>query len=267
MRKVFILGAHRSGTSKLAAYFKEVLGFRGYAEGHIYRLVPHLMQGNRAIQKSIPENAFEINRIGKRTIIDHLVLSLDALISEHHHHEDYYDKTPGFQMLDAAPALHRCLPEARFIHVHRNGIENVASNLRNWERRGFKDACGMWQSALDAWFRVKDRIADRCYEIEMDALKTDSWRIHQEICAHLALENRWSRDEIEAYFGAGSSTSTVPLAPPRAPLLEDMDWSPAQKALFVETCGENMRRCGYWTAAEAAAAAPEPGSAPPSAPA
>ncbi|WP_118134215.1 sulfotransferase [Oceanicella sp. SM1341] len=252
MRKVFILGAHRSGTSKLASYFSEVLGFRGWAEGHIYRLVPHLMQGNRAIQKTIPENAFEINRIGKRTIIDHLVRSLDALISEHHEHQDYYDKTPGFQMLDAAPVIHRVLPEARFIHVRRNGIDNVASNLRNWERRGFKDACGMWKSALDAWFRVQERIADRTCEIEMDDLKTGSWRIHQEICAHLGLENRWSREEIEAYFGQGSPTSTVPLAPRAETTLEAMDWTPEQKALFIETCGENMRRCGYWPAEETA---------------
>ncbi|MEL6234817.1 MAG: sulfotransferase [Pseudomonadota bacterium] len=246
MRKVFIIGAHRSGTSKLASYFSEVLGFSGHAEGHVYRLLSHLKNGKADIVKTIPENAYEVNRVGFERIFRRLTRALDALISEHHGHQDYYDKTPGYRMIDAAPLIHRHIPEARFIHLHRNGIDNVRSNMRLWPDRHFDDACRMWASSIRTYFNVRAQISDRLLELEMGELIGQPWAVHQRILAHLELEHPVSEEDIRAYFASGSSTSTTALdTAPRAPRLDEQGWSADEQETFIRICGEAMDALGY----------------------
>lgn len=246
MRKVFIVGAHRSGTSKLASYFQDILRFRGHGEGHIYRLLSHLKNGKADIIKTIPENAYEVNRIGFDRIFEAVVQALDRLIAEHHGHQDYFDKTPGYRMLDAAPLLHRHLPEARFIHLKRNGIDNVHSNLRLWPDRHFDDACRMWASSVNAYLAVRDSIADRLLDLDMTDLLERPWETHLAILGFLGLEDGAGEEAIRAYFAAGSNTSTRdPKLAVRAPLLAEQSWSAEEQATFVRICGPAMDRLGY----------------------
>ncbi|MEM9049028.1 MAG: sulfotransferase [Pseudomonadota bacterium] len=246
MRKVFIIGAHRSGTSKLASYFSEVLGFSGHAEGHVYRLLSHLKNGRTDIVRTIPENAYEVNRVGFDRIFRRLTRALDALIAEHHHHQDYFDKTPGYRMIDAAPVIHRHIPEARFIHLHRNGIDNVRSNLRLWPDRHFDDACKMWASSIRTFFNVQDQIADRLLALEMQDLIARPWEVHCRILAHLALEHPVAEADVAAYFASGSTTSTTALDTTAAqPRLDQQGWTAAEQETFLRICGEAMDRLGY----------------------
>lgn len=246
MRKVFIIGAHRSGTSKLASYFSEILGFSGHAEGHVYRLLSHLKNGKADIVKTIPENAYEVNRVGFERIFRRLTRALDALIAEHHHHNDYFDKTPGYRMIDAAPIIFRHIPESRFIHLHRNGIDNVRSNLRLWPDRHFDDACRMWASSIRTYFNVRDQITDRLLALEMQELIEQPWEVHCRILEHLSLDHPVSRADIEAYFAAGSSTSTAALdMKARQPRLDEQGWSETEQQTFVRICGEAMDSLGY----------------------
>ncbi len=246
MRKVFIIGAHRSGTSKLAAYFKEELEFAGYGESHVYRMLSYAQDGRRDIISDIPKDAFEVNRIGFGPIMRSMTRSLDRLVSQHHGDADRFDKTPGWRMIQAAPLVHRYVKESTFIHLQRNGISNVRSNMRLWPDRTFEDACQMWAACMNAYEKARPRLGKRLLELDMNDLIQRPWESHCRIMDHLEMESPLSQDQVEEYFGRGSTTSTAALdttgVPPR---LQDQPWTDAQKAQFIKICGPAMDRMGY----------------------
>ncbi|QUS36086.1 sulfotransferase [Falsirhodobacter algicola] len=246
MRKVFIIGAHRSGTSKIASYFSDVLGFAGYAEGHAWRFLASLQDGRAEITRTIPESAYEVNRIGMDTVLLAMTRTLDSLVLAHHGGRDYYDKTPGFRMIDTCPLIARHIPEAQFIHMHRNGIENVKSNLRLWPNRHFDDACRMWSAPIKSFHAVRGELGARMISFDMADFLIDPWNAHGRILAHLGLDPRWTEDEVRAYFATGSNSSTGEVPRGRiAPTLAAQSWTEAQKACFREICGPQMEALGY----------------------
>lgn len=246
MKKIFIIGAHRSGTSKLASYFSDVLKFSGYAEGHIYRLVSHLLVGKVDIISTIPPNAYEVNQIGIDFVIQSLVKTMDQIISAHHEYKDYYDKTPGFRMIDASPVISRAIPEARFIHMHRHGIENVNSNLRLWPDRYFKDACHMWASPIKSFLAAKQELGEKVIDFDMNDFIVDPYGMHNKLANHIDLKVKVPKLVVEDYFASGSSTSTRSFKPVVVePKLDEQDWSEADKDTFRSVCGPAMEAMGY----------------------
>lgn len=246
MKKVFIIGAHRSGTTKLASYFSDILGFAGDFESHVFRLVSSLMDGKGQIEKSIPKGAYDVNKIGFDKILGALVGTLEDLVINHHEGRDFFDKTPGSQMINATKLIAKYIPDAKFIYMQRNGIANVKSNLRLWPSRSFAHACTMWAYSIDSFTNVRDLLGDRLLFIEMNEMIHDPWKMHQDIISHLELPGRWSEEEIKQYFDSPSMSSTNAAAPKiEAPLLSEQDWSDEDKATFERLCGDAMRRMGY----------------------
>lgn len=187
-----------------------------------------------------------MNRIGFDRLFEAVVRAMDGLISAHHDHQDYYDKTPGYRMIDATPLLFRHLPEARFIHLHRNGIDNVGSNLRLWPDRHFDDACRMWNSSVRTYLNVRPIIAERLINFDMQDFVDNPWESHLRILAHLDLDHPATEAELRAYFASGSSTSTVELARVQAaPRLSAQKWSDEEKETFLRICGTSMSDLGY----------------------
>ena len=246
MKKVFIIGAHRSGTTKLASYFSEVLGFAGAAEGHVFRLVANLIDGRAEIEKSIPKKAYEVNKIGFDRIIVSMVQTLDSLVSEHHKKCDFFDKTPGFRMISATQMIKRAIPESKFIYMQRNGIANINSNLRAWPTRRFSGACEMWAKPVAAYLQVKEALGNDLISFEMSDMVSDPWAFHNAIANHVGLHSIWSRSDIESYFQIPSRSSKTKSRPElEAPTLAEQLWSDEEKDIFEQICGNLMRTVGY----------------------
>lgn len=249
MRKVFVLGAHRSGTSKLAAYFREVLEFKGYPEGHVYRFLHYMKQGRVEIAKTIPPRAYEINRIGFDFVLQQLTQTIDGLVTAHHGSMYHYvDKTPGYQMILAAQVLQEHLPESLFIHIHRNGIENVNSNMRTWSNRRFKGACEMWSMSIEAFFELEPMVRDRMLKLTQSDIALEPVATHKRIVEFLDLDVDIPDQRLIDYFSQGSKSSkqvfTKELVQ-RVPTLAEQDWTDAEKKVFEATCGPWMEKLGY----------------------
>jgi hypothetical protein len=243
--KIFILGAHRSGTSKLASYFKDILAFKGDNENHIYRLLYYFKQGINDIEKSIPENAYTINRIGSQKILKAMTEELDNLISDHFKKQNFFDKTPGFQMIEIAPTIYKYVPDAKFIYLQRNGIDNVKSNHRLWPTRFFKHACEMWSNCVNAHHSIKNELGESLIDIEMNELKDKPFIVHKRILNHCVIINDTDKVTINEYFAKGSNTSTQELVKYIPPMLADQNWTDTEKQTFVELCGSEMKMLGY----------------------
>jgi len=109
-----------------------------------------------------------------------------AMYSEKEGKTRYGDKTPGYvrEMI----RIQRVLPEARFIHVIRDGRDVAVSHMRmNWGPSTPAESAELWVTRISKARRLAPRI-EHYSEIHFEDLVTDAEGALRKVCAFIDLD-------------------------------------------------------------------------------
>ncbi len=96
------------------------------------------------------------------------------------------DKTPSY--VQHLPLLAHLFPEARFVHIVRDGRDVALALLDRWRRlRGPATAAYIWHAHVSAGRAAAQSLAGRYMEVRYEALVADPEGMLKSICAFLAL--------------------------------------------------------------------------------
>jgi hypothetical protein len=98
----------------------------------------------------------------------------------------YGDKTPGY--LREMPRIERVLPEARFIHIIRDGRDVALSHLRmNWGPETYQESAKLWRKRIAQARRLAPRVSHYT-EIRFEDLVADTEGVLRRICDFIELD-------------------------------------------------------------------------------
>jgi hypothetical protein len=156
------------------------------------------------------------------------------------------DKSPNVEAVRVVPLLAKLFPRAQFIFMYRNGITCVHSAIKRWEVQpgvfDFENACQSWAATMSTWREIRGSLSGRYIEVAQEEMAAKPI----ETAAHLTnfLGTTEYLDQVADLFRSKRVLSTFPDRPP-GDYQYQIDWSPAQQAYFVSTCGEEMKAWGY----------------------
>jgi Sulfotransferase family len=179
----------------------------------------------------------------------------------------YADKTP--MHVSHLPRLARMFPEARFVHLVRDG-RDVALSYRSvgWGPATVTDAALLWRRRVAAGRRAGHRIGPGRYrEVRYEDLVAEPERVVRELCAFLDLAWDDALLRYPARAGEVIAATRFPSAHdrlrlPPTPGLRDWrrDMDPADVAAFEAVAGRELAAHGYPPAGPAPSVAARAGA-------
>jgi hypothetical protein len=174
-----------------------------------------------------------------------------ALYAEAHGKTRYGDKTPPFLM--HLPMLAQEFPEARFVHLVRDGRDVVLSlREQRFAPSSFAGAAEYWAGRVSRARQAGERLGpDRYREVRYEDLVSDPERELRRLCEFLDLD---FRPEMLAY--RQEDLARIPLTErmkasgaARPPGPSGRDWrsqmTPRQLAVVEAVAGEELEAFGY----------------------
>ncbi len=235
--QLFILGSPRSGTSTLQYSLKHYFGFEGDTEGHItnltYKLIRAAAEHYNDYSSGICfEGANTISKVGKARLEDTITSALLSLIAPATGRR-WCDKTPGFEAILLAPRILKALPQAKFMHIIRNGADNVASRMRKFPGIPFETHCFQWTQDNIAWLRVKEELPRKAFiEFRFDELENPPLML-QKIANFLGAELCQEPPEV------------LPIIEQTTGLGHPEFWTTKRQNLFNSICYETMKAFNF----------------------
>ncbi|MGH8924160.1 MAG: sulfotransferase family protein [Acidimicrobiia bacterium] len=207
----FIVGSGRSGTTLVRAIFSSHPDLAVCHESHF---IPHLArrrygQGASMNRERLLADLFadpNFRRMGfsrdeVRAAIDptssyaEAVRRIFGLFAAHHGKPRYGDKTPNY--VQHLPLLARLFPEARFLHVIRDGRDVAASLVeQRFGPESVGEAAIYWKKCVDRGRRAGFQLGPERYrEVRYEDLIGDAERIVSSLCSffHLTFDERMLR--------------------------------------------------------------------------
>src|SRR5262245_4391521 len=159
------------------------------------------------------------------------------------------DKTPGY--VSYLPTLARLFPEARFVHIVRDGRE-VASSLAEWEwgARTAVSGAFWWAHKVRVGRRDGVRLGpERYHELRLEDLTAAPEHVLGDVCAFLGEAFSPAMLGYPARVAAGRPVRRQERHLVRPPTSGLRDWraglSPADQAAVEEVCRPMLEACGY----------------------
>jgi hypothetical protein len=236
VRQVFVLGSPRSGTSEMGATLTRVLDLPWQGEFHA---APLFAQAAAALRGD-PEAPDELHRfLAHRHLPEHLSRLARFTYYGVHGLASFVDKTPGVEMIGAAPFLAQCFPDAKFIYLRRNGISNVLSRLAKFGG-DFNEHCADWAAALTKWEEVRG-VLPGFLELRQEDMLAAPDKVAAQLAAYLEVP------ELEPAFAASLAEGRLERTGAGVGkfLLSQTGWDGAQIDIFRHLCGPVMKRFGY----------------------
>jgi hypothetical protein len=237
---VFILGATRSGTSALAQAVTQNTRYVGPAEGHVLDLIWALTATvDRFYQERAPERSME-----RRTLIAEIPASFftDGLkhlfveLARAKFPSGYWlDKTLRPEMIRAAPLLRDIWPDAKFIFLRRDPIDNIVSGRRKFPDRSFASLCHNWADSVRAWNVVRDQIAPNGIEVDQATLATSPGDMVRGLSDLIGLTQA-EADRVLQSLKVDRPERTSPVFAARD-TAESAGWTSEQISTFTTICG------------------------------
>ena len=98
----------------------------------------------------------------------------------------YGDKTPGY--IKEMNRIQRVLPEARFIHIIRDGRDVSLSHLRmNWGPETYEESARLWRNRIRRAQRMS-RNVDHYMEVRFEDLVADTEGVLRKVCDFVELD-------------------------------------------------------------------------------
>jgi Sulfotransferase family len=98
----------------------------------------------------------------------------------------YGDKTPGY--VQEMPRIQRVLPEARFVHIIRDGRDVALSHLRmNWGPETYAESARLWRNRIRKARKQAPKI-DHYVEIHFEDLISDTEGVLRRVCDFVELD-------------------------------------------------------------------------------
>jgi hypothetical protein len=273
----FVVGCGRSGTTLLGAMIDAHPGYTMVHEGRF--LIP-LLQHSRAwrtrgggfdvhsIVRSLYHLPHRLSRLSDmgvtlpdllRHLPRHAAEASDAArlvfgaIAELRGFDHYAEKTPGY--VHSMQLIADELPEARFVHIVRDGRDVGTAMLNNpMGPTGFKSTALHWRYRVTAASRFAQRSPHRCYEVRYEDLVVDTESVLKGICEFLEMDFhpqmlRFHERGAVLDQMVGSQQHHASLKQPVRPGLRDWrrDLSPLQQDEFASLAGDTLKAYGYET--------------------
>ena len=253
-RPVFVLGCVRSGTTVVARAL-QVAGIPGWTEGHsfpiLYRLKTVIDESFAEEKVFLGTHSWAIDWLSPGVLEERLVDHFEAVQIDGLQSTRWFDKTPGAEMIAAAPYLASLWPSARFIYCQRRGVENVASQMRRFgsdpvQRIPFAEACQNWARCVELWASVSPSLpvlpSPMAMVVEHERLVSEPDQMALAIASHLGLDPLQAERMAAVFTGEFPERTASDYA---AESLEGCGWSAEQQDFFVANCGPAMHQAGY----------------------
>ena len=115
-----------------------------------------------------------------------VIRSFYMLYAEREGKSRYGDKTPGY--VQEMPRIQRVLPEARFVHIIRDGRDVSLSHLRmNWGPESYAESARLWRNRIRKARKQAPQI-DHYTEIHFEDLVEDTEGVLRRVCDFIELE-------------------------------------------------------------------------------
>ena len=250
--QVFVVGAARSGTTRIKTALSDALGLERSGEGHFYPVASDIEAAldaylDRLREKAGPKTMVQaIDREAVRRGIRATIReAFDAVAGP-----SFVEKTPGNGAIRALPIVVEQWPEAKIVFARRRGIENVISALWKFPGWTFESACGGWTEALETWSALGPEVKGRAIEIDQFEMAREPEATAARLGAFLRLDGAAVAGIAEAFTQRAHPRTNTRVSSmeelQRDPIpLAETPWSEDQRAAFVAVCGEMMRAYGY----------------------
>jgi hypothetical protein len=260
---IFVVGAPRSGTTIVAKSLGEHSALWTSDESHfLARLVKSAEDVYASGLEGHCQSWLWAQSVGRAEFISYLGTGVNALFTSRSGGRRWIDHTPYY--LDVAEPLAEMFPEARFIHVLRDGRRVVHSMLHLLDsprfvvgrrrssggpRRGrwgedFRAACRLWASSVEAATTFVGQHPERARTVVHEQLVTDPEPAFQELFDFIGVERERSPVELLRSTLINSSFAPDGAAPPGAPEEPWHGWSREERAQFASEAGPTLIAAG-----------------------
>jgi hypothetical protein len=268
---VFIIGSPRSGTTILARSLAEHSAFWTSEESHfLSRLVESAGDIYASGIGGHLQSWIWAQGVGRAEFFSYLGTGVNALFTSRTNGRRWVEHTPYY--LEIAGTLAEMFPEARFIHMLRDGRRVVHSMLHLLDRprlvvgrasaggprmgrwgRDFRAACQLWASSVEAASAFASQHPERARTVVNERLVADPETGFRELFDFLDVE--WEAASVELFRGKVVNSSfaedgELERKPQPEPWLR---WTPEQRAVFRAEAGRTLVASGFAAEDELAA--------------
>jgi len=277
---IFVVGSPRSGTTILARSLGEHSALWASDESHfLARLVEAAEDVYASGLEGHRQSWLWAQSVGRAEFISWLVTGVNALFTSRSGGRRWIDHTPYY--LDIAETLVEVFPEARFIHVLRDGRRVVHSMLHLLDRprfvvgrrrsggprlgrwgEDFRAACRLWSSSVQAATRFVGQHPERARTVVHERLVADPEPAFEELFDFIGVESEASPLEVFRSTLINSSFAADGAVPPGGLDEPWLGWSREERAQFASEAGPTIIGAGFVGRDELAAWEQAAGPAP-----
>ncbi len=253
---VFVIGCPRSGTSAISWAIAQHPDFW---TSHESDFLVYLLRNARlriAYQTNYNREDggwLQANAVSYPEFAASLGLGVDRLFLSRSGGRRWIDQTPGHTLI--AHELAIMFPNARFVHIIRDGRAVVRSMLRSefpvsWAS-AFDEACLTWSHYVRVGAGFARSHADRCIEVRQEDLLRDPQGVMSRVFTFLGAHDWRPASEFLQQGRINSSFEPTTLRDSVAGVAESrcgqsqLVWTPEMSTRFAEIAGPMMRELGY----------------------
>ncbi|MGQ0672768.1 MAG: sulfotransferase [Hyphomicrobium sp.] len=240
--QIFIVGAPRSGTTKMAQALRKSLDYPHIGEGHWLTLFRDIADTFDAhAQKYADAYSIDQNWIASYNRPQHLRAIARLFIRDRIENDIVIDKTPGRLNMMGYIRYQKLVPNCKAIVMTRRGIENVASRLRKWPSISFQQHCQSWADDIETSLKVMSQ-GGKSVRIDQHQIAHEPNRVCEIISGFLKLEDEQSKNLRLRLAGANPEVTQADYRPLN---LESSGWGANEIAIFRDICSKSMANAGY----------------------